>query len=279
MIGVIGLGLIGGSLAMALRNNTEHRVYGFDKNPSVAQRAKMQDAIDDFLTEELLPKCDVVIIALYPEETVEYLQSNQGQFAKDAIVLDCCGIKRNVCREGEALAAKNNFCFMGAHPMAGLAHAGFNHARKDLFKGASMVLTPSQGTLIEKVQSIKKLCKDIGFGHVEIATPQDHDRIIAFTSQLAHIVSSSYIKSPMAPRHAGFSAGSYMDLTRVALLNEEMWTQLFIGNADFLAQEIRHIISRLREYEDAISKGDSKELTALLRGGREDKERIDKEVF
>ena len=279
MIGVIGLGLIGGSMAKALNQSTDNAVYGFDTNPEVVQRAKLVNAIEEELTPEMIPLCDLVIIALYPEATREVLTKYAGAFRKDAIVMDTCGVKGTICPVGEQLAKENGFYFIGGHPMAGLEHSGFEYARKALFSNASMILVPPTGTPIAVVDRLKKLMVSIGFTNVQITTPEEHDRMIAFTSQLAHVVSSAYIKSPTAANHDGFSAGSYKDLTRVAKLNEGMWTELFLENPDNLADEIDAIIKNLQDYSDAIRGGDAETLCKLLREGRLRKEEIDNERF
>ena len=279
MIGVIGLGLIGGSMAKALNQSTDNAVYGFDTNPEVVQRAKLVNAIEEELTPEMIPLCDLVIIALYPEATREVLTKYAGAFKKNAIVMDTCGVKGTICPVGEQLAKENGFYFIGGHPMAGLEHSGFEYARKALFSNASMILVPPTGTPIAVVDRLKKLMVSIGFTNVQITTPEEHDRMIAFTSQLAHVVSSAYIKSPTAANHDGFSAGSYKDLTRVAKLNEGMWTELFLDNADNLADEIDAIIKNLQDYSDAIREGDAATLCKLLREGRLRKEEIDNERF
>jgi prephenate dehydrogenase len=278
-IGIIGLGLIGGSMAKALKQNTPHKVYGYDLQETVIKKALLVGAIDATLTEDLLPTCDLLIIALYPQATIDFVQKHCEDIKKGAIVLDCCGVKRVICSTLEPLAKEKGFTFMGGHPMAGLAHAGFTHAKKALFNNASMVLTPAKGTPIEVVQRIKLICMQIGFTNTQISTPEEHDRVIAFTSQLAHVVSSAYIKSPSALEHKGFSAGSYKDMTRVAKLNEDMWTELFLENSEFLAEEIDGIIQRLEEYSSAIKAKDSDCLSELLRDGRQKKALIDGEKF
>lgn len=279
MIGVIGLGLIGGSMAKALHQNTDHQVYGYDRSETVTLKAKLVNAMEGILTIDMLPHCDYVIVALYPGATLDFIRKNQSNFKEGAVVLDCCGVKRIVCDEAEKIAKKNNFIFMGGHPMAGLEHAGFEYAKRALFDNASMVLTPAKKTPIEVVEKVKILLTSVGFSNVQIATPEEHDRMIAFTSQLAHVVSSAYIKSPTAVNHRGFSAGSYQDLSRVAKLNENMWTELFLDNPDFLADEIDGIIERLQEYSTAIKTGNEEGLLSLLRDGRLRKEEIDKERF
>jgi len=279
MIGVIGLGLIGGSMAKAININTDHSVYGYDISESVSRKAVMVNAVEEVLTEEMLPDCDMTIIALYPEATLEFIRSHADKFKKGSIVMDCTGVKSVICREAEAIAADNGFVFIGGHPMAGLEHAGFEYAKRALFDNASMVLVPARGTAIEDVEKVKALCTSIGFSDIKITTPEEHDRMIAFTSQLAHVVSSAYIKSPTASGHKGFSAGSYKDMTRVAKLNEDMWTELFLDNPVNLSHEIECIIERLSEYNEAIKNNDADGLRALLKDGRIRKEDIDKEVF
>lgn len=277
-IGIVGLGLIGGSLAKAISQNTDHTVYGFDISDQVVKKAVLVDAIEQPLTDKLLPQCDIVIVALYPQAAVDYVKDHADLFKKDCIVTDCCGIKKLVCDKLIPLAEEKGFLFVGGHPMAGLEHSGFTYAKKSLFNNASMVFTTTKGP-IESISKLKDLFTSIGFTNIEITTPEEHDRKIAFTSQLAHVVSNAYIKSPTAREHAGFSAGSYKDLTRVAKLNEDMWTELFLENPENLTYEIDTLIDNLKAYSDAIKAKDSKTLKALLKDGREKKAIIDGEIF
>lgn len=277
-IGIVGLGLIGGSLAKAISQNTDNTVYGTDISEQVVKKAVLVDAIEQPLTDKLLPQCDIVIIALYPQDTIEYVKSHADFFKKNAIVVDCCGVKKIVCDALIPFSEKKGFLFVGGHPMAGLEHSGFTYAKKSLFNNASMIFTPTKGP-IESMEKLKTLFTTIGFTNIEIASPQVHDSKIAFTSQLAHVVSNAYIKSPTALEHSGFSAGSYKDLTRVAKLNEDMWTELFLENSENLVKEIDMLIETLRQYSDAIKNNDSKTLKKLLKDGRERKALIDGEVF
>lgn len=277
-IGIVGLGLIGGSLAKAISQNTDHTVYGTDISEQVVRKAVLVDAIEQPLTDELLPQCDIVIVALYPQATIDYVKEHASLFKKDSIVVDCGGIKQLVCDELIPLAEEHGFLFVGGHPMAGLEHSGFTYAKKSLFNNASMIFTPTKGP-IESMETLKKLFTSIGFTNIEISTAKEHDRKIAFTSQLAHVVSNAYIKSPTALEHSGFSAGSYKDLTRVAKLNEVMWTELFLENADNLAAEIDTLIENLQQYSTAIRERDAETLCELLKDGREKKALIDGEIF
>jgi prephenate dehydrogenase len=277
-IGIVGLGLIGGSLAKAITQNTDNTVYGADISDQVVKKAVLVNAIEQPLTDQLLPQCDIIIVALYPQDTIDYVKSHGDLIKKGAIVMDCCGIKELVCQELIPLGEEKGFLFIGGHPMAGLEHSGFTYAKKSLFNNASMVFTTTKGP-IESVEILKNLFTAIGFTNFEITTPEEHDRKIAFTSQLAHVVSNAYIKSPTAQEHMGFSAGSYKDLTRVAKLNEHMWTELFLENPDNLAKEIDTLIGNLQAYSDAIKNRDADTLCELLRDGSEKKQRIDREIF
>ena len=277
-IGIVGLGLIGGSLAKAISQNTDHTVYGFDLSEEVMAKAVLLDAIEQPLTDKILPHCDIIIVALYPQATIDYVKEHADLIKKGAIVIDCGGVKRILCDQLIPLGEEKGFLFMGGHPMAGLEHSGFAYAKKSLFNNASMVLCSTKGS-IEDVEKIKDLFSAIGFTNFAITTPDDHDRKIAFTSQLAHVVSNAYIKSPTAMVHAGFSAGSYKDLTRVAKLNEHMWTELFLENPDYLAEEIDTLIENLQAYSRAIKDNDADTFCRLLRDGREKKAIIDGEIF
>ena len=266
-IAVIGLGLIGGSIAKAIKEQTDHTVLGADIVQSVLLRAKLTEAIDEELTEESLPDCETVIIALYPEAAVRWLRENAKRIAKHALVVDCCGVKKYVCDRVKDLAEEHGFVFIGGHPMAGRERSGFDFSTGEMFKKASMILTPYADTDIREIERAKKLFLSIGFGRITIRTPEEHDRIIAYTSQLAHVLSNAYIKSPTAPYHSGLSAGSFRDMTRVATLNPMMWLELFFENRDNLITEIDALAERLTEYSRALKENDADALRRLLEDG------------
>lgn len=274
-IGIVGLGLIGGSVAKAIKQNTDYEVFGTDLQESVICKAQLLEAIDGRLAEDMIGACDYIILALYPGATVDYVKAHSNELRKGAVVIDCCGVKEAVCSEIYPLAAEQGFSYVGGHPMAGIEFSGFEHSQKSLFKHASMILTPQTGMTIQEMDRLKKFWLSLGFSHVQISTPEEHDRIIAFTSQLAHVVSSAYVKSPTSLKHKGFSAGSYKDLSRVAKLNETMWTELFLLNRENLVYEIDGMIERLLQYRDAVSEGNEKDLRDLLREGTERKVLID----
>ncbi len=276
-IGIVGLGLIGGSLAKAYKFNTEYTVLACDTNAVSYKRAVLVNAVDGELNDENIGECDVIFIAIYPNAAVDFLRENARKIKKGALVLDCCGVKKCLCDACFELARENGFDFIGGHPMAGSQFSGFRYAKENLFKGACMILVPRAGESILTLERAKQVITKAGFAHVTVTTAEEHDRIIAYTSQLAHVVSNAYVKSPRAEVHKGFSAGSYKDLTRVAKLSENMWTELFFENKDNLINEIDFIIKSLAEYRDALSEGDRDKLCSLLREGREKKERVDQE--
>ena len=273
-IGIVGLGLIGGSFAKAIKEMTEHTVYGYDIQSSTVLAAELVCAVDAKLNTDSLSYCDIVIISLYPQAAIDYITENAKNFKKGSIVIDCSGIKRIVCKKINPIADENEFIFIGGHPMAGTQFWGFDYSRPSMFKGASMILTPHGISDIALLEKIKKFFCSIGFADTTFTTPEDHDRIIAYTSQLAHVVSNAYIKSPTVIDRKGFSAGSYKDMTRVAKLNEEMWTELFIGNKDNLTNEIDTLIENLQKYKFAIEAEDHECLSALLREGRDTKKQV-----
>ena len=216
-VGVVGLGLIGASFAKAYKENeAEAVVYGWNRTKSVTQMAQMQGIIDGELTDENLGKCDLVILSLYPEATIEWMENHKEHFNKEGMVIDACGTKRLVCEKGFELAKENGFLFVGCHPMAGTKFSGMSHARGDMYFGAPMVVVPPVFDNMFLLDRVKNLLAPCGFGSFHLSHADEHDKMIAFTSQMAHLVSNAYIKSPSARNHKGFSAGSYKDMTRVA---------------------------------------------------------------
>ena len=275
LVGIIGLGLMGGSLAKAISFGTEHTVWGTNRSQEAVRKALFAGAIDKELNKEDLSECDLVIVSLYPQATVDYIKENAQLFKKGAIVMYISGVKRFVCDALYETAKENGFVFIGAHPMAGLHLSGFEHSTAKIFNNSSMILTPYEDTPEGDINTVKELFLKIGFTNIQMSTPDEHDKIIAFTSQLAHVVSNAYVKSPNALIHKGFSAGSYKDLTRVAYLNENMWSELFLENKDNLVNEIDSIVNNLIQYKVALENNDCEKLTVLLRDGKNLKEQID----
>ncbi|MEF9879532.1 MAG: prephenate dehydrogenase [Clostridia bacterium] len=276
-IAVIGLGLIGGSIAKCIKKRTPHTVLGCDVSEQVLYKAKLLDAIDGELSDERLAICDMVILATWPRAAVDYVTAHAAQIKKGATVIDVCGVKSAVCEPLWKVAQEQGFLFVGGHPMAGVEYSGFDHATAAMFENASMILTPPGGTDIQTLLRLKHFWRELGFARVVMTTPAEHDRVIAYTSQLAHVVSSAYAQSPELMAHHGFSAGSFKDMTRVARLNEDMWTELFLANQEPLLNELDTLLHSLEKYREALASGDAPALHALLRSGRERKEMADRE--
>lgn len=272
-IGIVGLGLIGGSLAKAIKKNTEYICFGYDINSKVIADAIQQESIDGSFTPNQLSSFDLVILGLYPDDTISFIDEYAEYFKKGGIVIDTCGVKEEIIKAVDKRLNDIGVYFIGCHPMAGREFSGFEYSLDNLFEKASFIITPTENTNQEALERLEKFSKEIGFIKNVKSTPKKHDEIIAFTSQLAHIVSSAYVKSPLLLKQSGFSAGSFKDLTRVAKLNEDMWTTLFMMNRSALLGEIDHIIEHLTEYKTALENEDRKTLHNLLKNGRELKEK------
>ena len=268
-VAIVGLGLIGGSMAKSIKNRTAHTVWGADLNSETMTMARMCGAIDAPLTEENLPQADLVLVAIRPGAAIEWVRQHADRIAKSAILVDLCGVKRTVVAAIAPIAEQYGFAYIGGHPMAGRERGGFTASTEDLYVGASMILTPDKRTDMRLLETLKAFFLDLGFAGLTFSTPEEHDRIIAFTSQLAHIVSSAYVKSPEAQRRRGFSAGSFQDMTRVARLDEDMWTELFLDDEDFLTKELDELIGHLTDYRNALRAKDTQRLHDLLKEGRE----------
>lgn len=273
-VGILGLGLIGGSLARAYAMEG-HSVYACEKDESMFAFAMLAGAIEGKLDNTTIPKCDLILLAIYPEGSASWLEKNAAFIASSSLVMDCCGIKQDICNRCFPLAKKYGFTFVGGHPMAGSHFSGFKYSRPDLFWGAPMVLVPPVFDDIQLLQRVKDALEPCKFGFFSVTTAQEHDKMIAFTSQMPHILSNAYIKSPTALKHKGFSAGSYKDLTRVAWLNPQMWAELFIENKENLLYELDFYLQSLNAYRDALMVGDKNTLISLLEEGRNRKEEVD----
>lgn len=269
-VAVVGLGLIGGSMAKAISARTEHTVLAVERDERVLTRAIADGAVAGKLEEKRIPQCDLVLIALYPEAAIAYLREAAPLLAPHTLVVDLCGVKRRVFEEMSVLAETYGFHYFGGHPMAGREQSGYEYALATLFDGAAMILIPGDAPL-DQVAWAEEFFLRLGFDRITRSTPQEHDRMIAYTSQLAHVLSSAYIQSPNVPGCLGYTAGSFEDLTRVAYLHPEMWTELFLENNDLLADEVEQLARRLLHYAKAIREDDSRALVDMLARGRDRK--------
>ena len=273
-VGILGLGLIGGSLARAYKL-AGYSVYAQELSEEMLSFAMLAGAVDGRLDENTIPRCDLLLLAIYPEGSAEWLEEHAPIISKSTLVIDCCGTKGLICSRAFPLAEKYGFLFVGGHPMAGSQFSGFKYSRPTLFQGAPMVLVPPVYDDMALLQRVKDALQPCGFGFFSVTTAKAHDRMIAFTSQMPHILSNAFIKSPTALEHKGFSAGSYRDLTRVAWLNPQMWTELFLENRENLLFELDYYIQSLSEYRQALEERDGERLFTLLDDGKKRKEEVD----
>ena len=274
IVGILGLGLIGGSLARAYKK-ASHTVYAFDTDDNMLSFSQLAGIVDAPLIADNIGRCDLILLAIYADAAASWLEFHAHEIARNTIVIDCCGIKTEICKRCFPLAKEFGFTFVGGHPMAGSHNSGFKYSRSNLFQGAPMVLVPPRyddPVLFEKIKNALSPC---GFKSFSITTAEEHDRMIAFTSQMPHIISNAFIKSPTALSHSGFSAGSYKDLTRVAWLNPNMWAELFLSNKKNIIDELDFFIQSLEAYRSAIAHDDEPVLIALLEEGRKRKEEVD----
>ena len=273
-VGILGLGLIGGSLARAYAK-AGHRVYVYDMDTQMLEFASIAGVVHGRLDRDSLPGCELILLAIYADASAQWLEDNAPFVDKNALVIDCCGIKESICRRCVPLAEAYGFTYVCGHPMAGSHYSGFKYSRSNLFQGAPMVLVPPRyddASILERVTTALSPC---GFGSYSVTTAKEHDKMIAFTSQMPHILSNAFIKSPTAIGHQGFSAGSYKDLTRVAWLNPQMWAELFLDNKENILSELSIYLNSLQQYHDAIASDDKELLIKLLEEGKIRKEAVD----
>lgn len=275
-IALVGLGLMGGSMALALRQNPNpsHSLLGLDADPDTLMAALKRSAIDQAGGSELLRLADIVILALAPETALAFLREHARAMRSGALVTDISGVKGMIVPQATALCEAAGLTFLGGHPMAGKEKSGFENADPDLFNGASYILTPTASTPQEAIDTMKALAAQLGCTRLTVTTPEHHDRMIAFTSQIPHVLAGAYVQSPCCPYHEGFSAGSYRDVSRVAAVDEHLWSELFCSNREALGDELDTLIAHLQAYREALAAGDRSALENLIRAGRERKDQV-----
>ncbi|HWR24128.1 MAG TPA: prephenate dehydrogenase/arogenate dehydrogenase family protein [Feifaniaceae bacterium] len=276
-VGIAGLGLIGGSAAKALRAYADCSIFGADADGETLDAALRESVLTGVLTEQTIAGCDWIFVALYPVDAVKWVEAHANFIKRGAVVIDLCGVKRNVCAGIAPLAKAHGFTYIGGHPMAGVARFGYFNSDKDLFRGASMLLTPEETPDAALRERLAALFRAMGFGFLKWTQPDEHDHMIAYTSQLAHVLSSAYAQSPSSARHIGFSAGSLRDMTRVATLNVDMWTELFLENREYLAEEVEALCARLSSYAKALREDDGDTVSSLLQKGCDAKRHMEEE--
>ena len=264
----VGLGLIGGSFCKALKKYTDNRVIGTDKDKSVEERALSDNSIDETFSGDF-SEIDLIVICLYPDAAEKYFISVADKLKKGTVITDVCGIKGEFAEKMNTIAIENGLDYVGVHPMAGREFGGYENSIADLFQNSNFILTPFENSNEKAVEMLKKLAIEIGAKKLVVTTPYEHDKIIAYTSQLAHVVSSAYVKSPVIEKECGFSGGSFQDMTRIATMNEEMWSTLFLQNKANLLDELNTLISNLNKYSKALEENDKEALSALIKEGKE----------
>ena len=272
-IAVVGLGIIGGSYCKALKTHTAHTVIGVNRTRSVAEKALAEGAIDIIGTPESLSEADIIILCMYPQACVDFIKENGKYIRSDAIVTDAAGIKTVLCPQLKSLSEEFGFTFVGSHPMAGKEKNGFGASDENLFMGASFIITPC-GADKKAVNALASLALEIGFGTIKVTTPEEHDRMIAFTSQLPHVLACAYVLSPSCPNHKGFSAGSYRDVSRVANINSKLWSELFLENREQLLLELEELNRNLTALYESVRDEDKERLAARLARGHQVKEAL-----
>lgn len=276
-IGIVGLGLMGGSLGRALVKKTDHTVFARDIDEDAMLKGGMLEAYHAELNRENAAELDVLALAVLPSAMENILDEFLPLLKSGAIVTDLAGVKRPVVDIMKAAARRRpDIEFVGGHPMAGREFSGVAHSTAGLYENSSVLLVPVAASL-EALAAVKKMYTSIGAEGVVITDAETHDEMIAYTSQLAHVVSSAYVKSPSADKHYGYSAGSFRDMTRVARMNTAMWTELMTENSDNLGKEVRAMAARLNEYADCLENGDREKLFTLLDEGNEKKLSVEKD--
>ena len=249
-IGIRGRGLIGGSFEKAFAA-AGHEVLDL--------KGASKDEIG---------RCELVVVCLPPLMVAPWILEHAGDFAAGALVTDAAGVKGVVCAALEKTVKGTSWTYVGGHPMAGKERSGYANSDATLYRGASMIFTPFAGTPESVVARLKEIFAEIGFARFVVTTPAHHDEMIAYTSQLAHVVSSAYVRDPLARTHLGFSAGSYQDMTRVATVDPDIWTDLFLANKNGLESVLSRLIDRLNGYLAALRADDAAALRGLLAEGR-----------
>lgn len=274
IVGILGLGLIGGSFARAYAADG-HTVLACERDRTIFDFAVLEGTVAGELTAENISGCELVLLAVPPRGICEFVESMAPYIGPHPVVIDCCGVKREVCSRCFPIAAAHGFTFVGGHPMAGTQYAGYRHSKANMFKNAPMVIVPPDFDDIALLGRVKELLQPALFGRFSVTTAEEHDVTIAFSSHMPHILSNAFIKSPRAGEHKGFSAGSYRDLTRVAWLDPQMWAELLLDNRDNLLTELDFYTAALSEYRRALADNDRERMERLLDEGRRRKEEVD----
>ncbi|WP_315081064.1 prephenate dehydrogenase [uncultured Clostridium sp.] len=263
---IVGLGVIGGSFAMALKDAGYKDVYGIDNNEDTLLKAEKLNLIRRGYTDgnEILKDADLIIISIYPKLVKDFIKNNIDNFKYGAVITDATGIKKMFINDIVNILP-SNIDFVFGHPMAGREKKGIDFASNDVFKGANYILTPTSKNKEENLKLVENLAYEIGFKRVKRISPEFHDEMIGFTSQLPHSLAVALVNSDLEGRDTGsFIGDSYRDLTRIANINEDLWSELFLGNKENLLKSIESFECELDKIKDAIKDDDKESLKKLF---------------
>ena len=267
--GIIGLGIMGGSISKAIRTNIGGTIYALDKNEDSLSEALSQKVIDKGFTpdqtEEMLSHCDFVFICLYPHATLNFLRQHKTHYKENAIITDISGVKSLLDKEIESLRPSNAHLILG-HPMAGGAKEGYQASKGEYFNNRNYIIINHKGHSHnqEALELFKTLIHKMGFTKITETDASTHDNKIGFTSQLCHVVASAMVESAPDPEITSFGGGSYEDLTRIAMINAPLWTELFLSNKEKLLDHIENFKNQINIIEDFIKNDDSEGLKTIL---------------
>lgn len=274
VITVVGLGLIGGSLVRRLRGFKDAKIYGADIDEATLNLAKSDGVIDEAFTDgsKAIADADFVVLCLYPEQNVEFVKANAHIFKKGCVITDVSGVKSFIIENIREFLPEGVH-FIGGHPMAGRETGGYKSSTDTLFNGASYIITPPKSAGADAVALVRDMAEYIGCDHVVTTSPEEHDAMIAYTSQLMHVVAVALCDSPLLERSKYFSAGSLRDCTRIALINARMWSELFLENKGALCDRIDEFKQSLDDIKNAIEADEREELEGILSRACERKQR------
>ena len=261
---IVGLGLIGGSLAIALKGFEDYEIVGVDVSQPTLRYAS-EHGVADRVTgeaEQVIPQADVVVLALHPNGIVRFLEKYRDRFKPGGLVTDVCGIKTAILKGAEVLP--DTVDFIGCHPMAGTEFSGIEYAFGEMFRDSHLILIPRASSTPEHVALMERMADYIGCKDVYKTTPEAHDALIAYTSQMMHIIALSVCDDPMLFDCKGFEGSSFRGCTRVAALDVGLWTQLFSMNAPALLEVVDRLIGTLQSYRDVLASGDTARLAEKL---------------
>lgn len=263
---IVGLGVIGGGYAMALKEAGYKDIYGVDINKETLKKAKNMNIIKEgFLSEEkIIGEADLIVLAIYPNLVKNFIMRNRNKFKKGALITDVTGIKQLFINEIVEILPEN-IDFVFAHPMAGREKKGIDYATNEVFKGANFLIVETERNKEENIRKIEELALEMGFEHIKRTTPAFHDEMISFTSQLPHVLAVSLINSDIEGRNTGqFIGDSYRDLTRIANMNEKLWSLLFLGNKENLLTSMNNFEREFDKIKKCIEENDEKGLQELF---------------